>query len=278
MNKRIVVIISTLMSVAAHAAPESGLPGAGQKTAVTKHLVADQPVQQVAIPVNTVSADAVDAGAVPAPAVPQTPVVDAPDITAVSSARNHTGLYLGIEGVGRGLDLGNKVNAGYRGAQQHHVRANGARLSMGYQFTDNVAIELGYMTGLTVRDANTIRPGVVSYTARRRVTGGDASVIYHFTDYIPGVYVRGGASYMQIDGTTVKTNRMRYRDRKGTRVHPDEVQSQRQSGLGLVAGIGYEAAVTDHIGVNVAYTRYQGIAGDNKSAMNMLSVGAKYRF
>lgn len=300
MNKRIVVIISTWMSVVAHAAPVSDVQAAGTPTvnkvqavtavkaqptvtenaAVTEHAAKEADLSSrvgghETLPVDTVNEDA---AGVDAAALPEAPALDVHGQTAEASTQTNTGLYVGIEGVQRGVHLGHRGVHGDQWAHQQHVRANGARFSLGYQLNDNLALELGYMTGMTTANAHTIPSGVVSYTARQRLTGGDVSVIYRFTDGIPGLYVRGGASYMALDGQSVKTNRMRYRDRKGTRIHPDVLESRHDAGLGLVAGIGYEAAVTDHIGVHVAYTRYQGIAGDSKNAMNMLSVGAKYRF
>lgn len=278
MNKRVVVMMSALWAVAAHAAPEAaGLCPCqyGKGLQLERPAKSPEPAHPQAKRASSIKrpvahASPADVSKSAADAVPKT--------ESLPGAAQHSGVYVGVAGIARSVDLDRHGNVGYWWPEQKHVQANGARLSVGYQINDNIAIEAGYMTGFTAKDAYRTPSKVVSYKARSRVDGGDASVIYRFTDYVPGVYVRAGASYMEVSGESVTKNRMRYRNRPGTRVYADKHEAQRQGGFGWLAGMGYTFAVTDHIGLDVAYTRYQGIAGDSKNAMDMLSVGAKYSF
>ncbi len=273
MNK-LIIVISTLCSVAAHAAPTPCSNSTEQINTVKEQPVCVMPDRQEGNTSDHVDMDSVEM--VRKNKQQHDPVTSSAANTA-HTPKHGTGLYLGIEGIKRDVNLNNNGQVGYQWAEHKRARGKGARLSLGYKVNDNVALELGYMTGFSIRDHKTYPMGVVSYDASARVTGGDVSVIYHFTDYLPGVYVRGGASYMQVSGTSVTKNRMEYRARHNY-VFPDKKESNRHSGLGVVAGIGYETAVTDHMHFNVGYTRYQGIAGDKQNAINLFSVGGKYHF
>jgi opacity protein-like surface antigen len=258
MNKYCVVMIVALLSAETHAAPAASLCNTTAKKA-HKQLAVNASEQHLAPSVDHIE---------------NNPVVTLPPSVADVDAA-HAGMYVGIEGVTRGVAVGETSPASPSPKQVH---ANGGRVSLGYKVDDHVSVELGYMTGLTTNETHTIPSGMVTYGERNRVTGGDASVIYHFTEHVPGLYVRGGASYMEVDRTSSTHNRTQYRNRAGDFVYADKREHTLDTGLGLVAGVGYQKAITDHIDVNAGYTRYQGIAGHDKHAINMLSVGAKYNF
>lgn len=275
MNKRIVVIVSVLFSVSVNAAPTTSACQCKKVSTVTKpsHPVHRRQVRALShAPVKTTKQDA--------PRASQAKQVrdNAPAHSADLPVQKNTGMYVGIEGVTRDIELSYTGKAAQQWPQQKNTSANGARLLLGYRLNDNVSVELGYLTGFSLYDAKHNAASVMSYDARTRVAGGDASVIYRATDIVPGVYVRGGVSYMQAETSMLSHNKMQYRTRRPMLVFPDKVDDTRRDGFGLVAGLGYEAAVTEHVALNAAYTRYQGIAGNMHDAVNMLSVGAKYKF
>jgi opacity protein-like surface antigen len=183
------------------------------------------------------------------------------------------GVYIGVEGALHHIGKYAPASAKEYVPGAKSVNANGARLSLGYRINDNLAVELGYLTGLSTHAEN------AHSEATAHVQGADLSMLYHMTDIVPGVYFRGGMSYLNADASSSVNKPAEYRTRPlHNYVNPTRSDREQRRGVGLVAGIGYEKAITEHVLLNAGYTRYQGVAGDKHNAMDVVNVGAKYTF
>jgi opacity protein-like surface antigen len=208
----------------------------------------------------------IDTSSVQSPESPETSVSD-----PVKNSMH--GAYIGIEGALHHIGKYAPASAKEYVPGAKSVNANGARLSLGYRINDNLAVELGYLTGLSTHVENT------HSQATAHVQGADLSVLYHMTVVVPGVYFRGGMSYLNADASSSVNKPAEYRTRPlHNYVNPTRYDREQRRGVGLVAGIGYETAVSEHVLLNAGYTRYQGVAGNKHNAMDVVNIGAKYTF
>lgn len=148
------------------------------------------------------------------------------------------------------------------------------RYSVGYRFDPNISMELGYIPEFGTRHMS--NTGWKKYRAGENLEGVDLGVVYRFNREMPGLIVKTGVSYMKSHAWISYDVMEAGRD--GKQRSTNYVETIKGSGLGFLAGIGYELKLTEDLGVNAMYTRYQGISGHNYSAMDVLSLGARYYF
>lgn len=185
-------------------------------------------------------------------------------------------LYVGVDGGMQRTSIRNMDRPGndsdWRAAA--NFNSSTTRWLVGYRFQPGLALEFGYLPGFSLRQKSNTH--LKKYDAGDDMEGVDLALVYKFTKELPGLFLKGGASYIR-NRSGIRYDVMHTgKDGKNRPVRIGE--SIKGSGLGFVGGIGYEVKLTDSLGVNVMYTRYQGIAGHNYSAMDFVSVGAKYYF
>lgn len=149
--------------------------------------------------------------------------------------------------------------------------AGALRVLMGYRFTPNWAVEMGY-AGLGDYEVKTPMSGGRDFTAKASTDAFDISVLYKLTQGLPGLYVRAG-----LMNSTVSVQQTY---RSGGQTYRNDTFSK--SGNGYQFALGYEYDMTQHLSANAAYTRMQRLGGDwgsdTKANANLYTVGLKYRF
>jgi hypothetical protein len=75
------------------------------------------------------------------------------------------------------------------------------RALVGYQINKNFAVELGYFATDDFKQDGTNRTGTVRYNVKADVKGADLSLIYKFTEFVPGLYLKAGATHSKVSLT-----------------------------------------------------------------------------
>lgn len=194
------------------------------------------------------------------------------------------------------IGLAAGVHHGYlSGSSTESVNHFTGRIFGGYKVTNNVAIEVGYfmmkpesLAAFTkTQDSYTTTKNTTTQKVRRQ--GVDVVGIYQSTDILPGLYGKLGVAY---DRTNVKKNDRTVitgipaRDRtiyghilsKGKRTVNTSHHHSFKDNVDVVVGAGYEVKVTDHLGINIDYTRYQPVQHEKKAPINFWSIGTNYQF
>jgi len=131
------------------------------------------------------------------------------------------------------------------------------RLLAGYQLTPNIGLEVGYVRRTDYRQSAVNGP--FSYDATARTTNRDISLVYQFTEWLPGLFLTTGVVFSHVD-LTADSHFMG----RSTRINTafSSRSSQR--------GIGYEATLSGNLKARIGVGRY----GDDKIGF----VGLKYYF
>jgi hypothetical protein len=97
-------------------------------------------------------------------------------------------------------------------------------------------------------------------------SGFDVSALYQPFDN--GFYVKGGlhATKSEFDVKTYVAGSL------------DSVVSGSESGVGLLYGLGYQAAVAEGLNVRASIVRYQNLGGESESKMDLISLGVSKSF
>lgn len=122
----------------------------------------------------------------------------------------------------------------------------GLRLVTGYQITDNWGIELGYTrrTKYTQDAYNNNNPNI-SYHAQVKTINKDISLIYKFTQYVPGLFVLTGYTWTQ------------YHLNADLHIYNQTMPVKTKiSNKRFEWGIGYEHKLTESIHWNIGYSHY----------------------
>lgn len=184
------------------------------------------------------------------------------------AVKSDSGVFIGAEG---GI-------AGYRFSADEDLKgwsesknAGALRALIGYRFNPNFSVELSY---LSLGDYKLESPRIAGnrQAVRANVDAFDVSVIYKFTQFVPGVYLKAG-----LMNSTVSVEARESYERNAS-----HVESHTKSGNGYSLGLGYEYDLTPHLSANAGFTRLQRMGGsweDNvKINANLYSAGLKYRF
>lgn len=152
------------------------------------------------------------------------------------------------------------------------IHAGGYRIFLGYDLNENIAFELGYFGSgnfNTNGSANVTVQGTtlpLSVNASTKITGGDLSAIYKFTQGLPGLFLKAGAT----------------QSKARTSVNLASVGNisidDSENGMGYLLGVGYEKNLTTNLDGRIAYTLYKNLGGQSDQSMSTISLGLKYRF
>lgn len=182
---------------------------------------------------------------------------------AASAQSNDSGVYVGIEGAYASIS-GISTVSGYRKTSE--TNDTGAlRALVGYQFNKNLALELGYFATDDFKQSAT--NGSVSYDTKLKVEGADLSVIYKFTEGVPGLFLKAGATQSRVKGAITARSGSAVASANGS-----------DNGSGYLFGLGYEFSFSQSLGARVAYTRYENLGGQSSDDLNLFSLGLKYKF
>ncbi len=142
------------------------------------------------------------------------------------------------------------------------------RLFGGYKVTENIDVELGYMTTNNITANFTgVSSGSVAYSGSVavKVSGFDYAALLRpsISSGYNNFYVRlGGTSYTnKISGSV---NGVGYADSS--------------SGMGYQYGLGFDSAINPTTSYRVSFTRFDKMAGESGAYANVLSVGLQTSF
>ena len=142
------------------------------------------------------------------------------------------------------------------------------RIFGGTALNSKTNIEVGYVN---FGDANiNVQTNFVGFNIAQQVTfansGFDVSALYQPFDN--GFYVKGGlhATKSEFDVKTFVNSSL------------DSVVSGSESGVGLLYGLGYQAAVAEGLNVRASIVRYQNLGGESDSEMDFISLGVSKSF
>ena len=187
---------------------------------------------------------------------------------SAQAVKSDSGVYVGIEG-GMTTYLVKTSDPIRDWAESRNAGA--LRALIGYRFNPNVALEMSY---LSLGDYELSSPKVNGRRGKLSANTDvfDLSVIYKFTQFVPGFYLKAGAM-----NSTVS---LHYNEE--TPSGPGQGRSASRSGYGYSVGLGYEYDLTPHLSANAGFTRLQRLGGswdDGESVnANLYSAGLKYRF
>lgn len=131
------------------------------------------------------------------------------------------------------------------------------RLLAGYQLTPNIGLEIGYARRTDYRQSAVNGP--FSYDATARTINRDISLVYQFTEWLPGLFLTTGIVFSNTDLNAES----RFMGRSSSL---NTSFSSRSSQL----GIGYEATLSGNLKARIGVGRY----GDDKIGF----LGLKYYF
>jgi len=180
---------------------------------------------------------------------------------SVAAQTVDSGLYIGLEGGIASISAIATPTNGVKTSETNEAAA--LRALVGYQINKNFAVELGYFATDDFKQDGTDRSRTVRYNLKADVKGADLSVIYKFTEFVPGLYLKAGATHSKVSASLSQ---------------PAGNSSGSVSGTGYLFGLGYEFAVAQNVGINVGYTRYEKLGGESDNKMNLYSAGVKYKF
>lgn len=176
-----------------------------------------------------------------------------------------SGVYVGIEGAYVSVNSIATPSGARKTSETTDVGA--LRALVGYQFNKNFALELGYFATDDFKQSGTNLAGTVSYETKIDAKGADLGLVYKFTEFVPGLFLKAGATHSKVSGNITA--------RAGT---ASASASSSQSGTGYLFGLGYEFAFSQNLGGRLGFTRYEKLGGQSDNNANMYSAGIKYKF
>ncbi|KAF1044504.1 MAG: hypothetical protein GAK35_01703 [Herbaspirillum frisingense] len=175
-------------------------------------------------------------------------------------------MYVGVEGAYASVNSVATPSGARKTSETTDVPA--LRAMIGYQFNKNLALELGYFATDDFKQSGTVPGTSATYDAKADAKGADLAVVYKFTEFVPGLFLKAGATYSKVSASAT------------ARVNGAAIASASDSvsGTGYLVGLGYEFTVSQNLGARLGYTRYEKLGGENDNKLNMFSVGLKYQF
>jgi opacity protein-like surface antigen len=180
----------------------------------------------------------------------------------VAQTKTDSAFYVGVDAAYATTSAGSV--SGYRKTSET-TNVGLLRLLGGYQFNQNIALELGYFTSGDFKQAGT--NGSISYNTKSSVKGVDLAGIYKFTEVVPGLFLKAGITSSKVDASATATSGSAFASASGS-----------ASGTGYLAGLGYDLNITGGLDARLGYTRYERLGGQSANKLNVFSAGLKYRF
>ncbi|WP_050466142.1 porin family protein [Herbaspirillum chlorophenolicum] len=176
-----------------------------------------------------------------------------------------SGVYVGVEGAYVSVNSIETPSGARKTSETTDVGA--LRALIGYQLNKNLALELGYFATDDFKQSGTNLAGTATYETKIDAKGVDLALLYKFTEFVPGLYLKAGATHSKVSSSVTA--------RSGT---ASASASDSVSGAGYLFGLGYEFAVSQNFGARLGYTRYEKLGGESSNKANMFSLGVKYKF
>jgi type 1 fimbria pilin len=118
---------------------------------------------------------------------------------SVAAQTVDSGVYIGLEGGIASISAIATPTNGVKTSETNEAAA--LRALVGYQINKNFAVELGYFATDDFKQDGTNRTGTVRYNVKADVKGADLSLIYKFTEFVPGLYLKAGATHSKVSLT-----------------------------------------------------------------------------
>ena len=176
-----------------------------------------------------------------------------------------SGVYVGVEGAYFSVNSIATPSGARKTSETTDVGA--LRAMVGYQFNKNLALELGYFATDDLKQSGTNLARTATYETKIDTKGADLALVYKFTEFVPGLYLKAGATRSKVSGSITA--------RSGSAVASS---SDSVTGTGYLFGLGYEFAVSQNLGARLGYTRYEKLGGESDNKANVFSLGVKYKF
>jgi hypothetical protein len=183
--------------------------------------------------------------------------------TAAAPAAVVPTMYVAVEGAYFTPSGGSRVSGFHSTSRSRVVSA--MRVLLGYRLSPDFDLELAYFTTGDYKQSAT--NGVASYNARLSAHGEDLALVYHFSETLPGMFVKAGLVQSKLDGAVVSTIRSR-----------SSYATSTTSGLGYLAGLGYGIKLGGTFEARLGYTFYTNVGGMSNVKLHMLSAGLGYGF
>lgn len=180
---------------------------------------------------------------------------------SVSAQTADNGVYIGVDAAVASISGIATPRNGVKTSETNEAAA--LRALVGYQFNKNLAVELGYFATDDFKQSGTDVARTVKYDYKVNAKGVDLAAIYKFTEFLPGLYLKAGATRSKVSGELSQ---------------PSGTSSASVTGTGYLYGLGYEFSVTQNVGLRVGYTRYEKLGGESDNKLNFYSAGVKYKF
>lgn len=190
---------------------------------------------------------------------------------------NKAGLSVGAEGSYNFAKI--RKDDGYR-IDEEETWTPGYRAFLAYNLNENFSLELGYFgTGnLNRKDTSVLYQNAKNITSlenKVNASGADLSVVYKFTEGVPGFFLKAGVTRSKLERTTnivVKNINTGIQSTLSSK----ELDSS-ATGTGYLLGLGYEMALSNNLYGRIAFTSYQRLGGENNSISNF-TLGLRYSF
>lgn len=175
------------------------------------------------------------------------------------------GVYVGLEGayaIAKSMD---PPNGARKTSETTGVAA--LRALVGYEFNQNLAVELGYFATDDFKQSGVALSGGATYDEKINVKGVDLALLYKLTEFAPGLFLKAGATHTKLSASATDSIGL-----------VSEESNASTSGTGYLFGLGYEFTVMPQVGARLSYTRYEKLGGESDNALNVFSAGVKYKF
>lgn len=196
-----------------------------------------------------------------------------------------------------GMSVGRAYHAEFVGHHHQVASSFAGRIYGGYQLNDNIALETGYFKSAHYNHSLTGNADA----GRSQHQGMDVLAVYRTTDFLPGLYAKAGIAYDRLatkdrvgyatmsstlitphSKSTYRGTRPLQYIHEGTKTTTTSTQavksSSTQDNVHAVLGVGYEFKVTDQLGIDMSYLRYQPVNHTHAQGMHLFTVGSRYAF
>jgi len=183
---------------------------------------------------------------------------------ASAQEKNDGAVYTGVEGAYMVPSSGAPLSSGFH-MTSHSTGVAAWRWLLGVEFNRYLGLEFAYFRTAGYQQAAS--NGVIKARGRLSANGEDLSLLYHFSDSFPGLFVKGGMSHASLDTSVTTVTPLASATRAYT-----------TSGNGYLMGLGYDFKLNQALTARLGYSRYLRVAGQDNIKLHVFSAGVTYRF